>query len=104
MDAAYFLRVQTLTFRMMGFDLWESGSKNDRPQITFVVMILSIAFLAPLLFSTVINVTIVSIMSDALGSVLAIVVSVVKYLVFVYHRKSFVHLIYRIRDILEKGK
>ncbi|EDW06822.1 odorant receptor 9a [Drosophila mojavensis] len=102
MDAAYFLRVQTLTFRMMGFDLWESGSKNDRPQITFVVMILSIAFLAPLLFSTVINVTIVSIMSDALGSVLAIVVSVVKYLVFVYHRKSFVHLIYRIRDILEK--
>ncbi|TDG38997.1 hypothetical protein AWZ03_014582 [Drosophila navojoa] len=102
MDAAYFLRVQVLTFRLMGFDLWESSSRNDRPQITLMVMILTIAFLVPLLFSAVINVTIVSIMSDALGSVLAIIGSVVKYFVFISYRKSFVHLIYRIRDILER--
>lgn len=104
MDAAYFLRVQVLTFRLMGFDLWKSSSSNDRPQITLVVIGMMSTFLVPLFFSILFNVTNVSIMSDALGSLLAIILTVVKYSVFVYYRKHFVHLIYRIRDILERGK
>lgn len=104
MDAAYFLRVQVLTFRLMGFDLWKSNSTNDHPQITLVVIGMMSTFLGPLFFSILHNLTNVSIMSDAMGSLLAIILTVVKYAVFVYYRKHFVQLIYRIRDILENGK
>ncbi|EDW62928.2 odorant receptor 9a [Drosophila virilis] len=102
MDAAYFLRVQVLAFRLMGYDLWNSSSSHDRPQLTLVVIGLMGLFMAPLFFSILHNLTNVSIMSDAMGSLLAIMLTLVKYSVFVYYRKRFVQLIYRIRDILER--
>lgn len=102
MDETYFLRVQVLAFRLMGFDLWHNDSVNDRPQISFLVIGTMGAFLGPLFFAIKFYITNVSIMSDAMGSFLAVILTLVKYGVFVYNRRDFVQLIYRIRGILEK--
>jgi len=104
MDETYFLRVQVLAFRLMGFDLWHNDSPNDRPQISIFVIGTMGAFLGPLFFAIRFYITNVSIMSDAMGSFLAIILTLVKYGVFVYYRRDFVQLIYRIRGILERGK
>ncbi|KAH8415409.1 hypothetical protein KR222_010877 [Zaprionus bogoriensis] len=102
MDESYFLRVQVLAFRLMGFDLWNASGLNDHPQITLFVIGTMSAFLGPLFFAIKFYITNVSIMSDAMGSLLAIILTIVKYAVFVYYRKEFVELIYRIRSILEQ--
>ncbi|XP_034490203.1 odorant receptor 9a [Drosophila innubila] len=102
MDETYFLSVQVLAFRLIGFDLWHDNGQNDRPHISFLVIGTMGAFLGPLFFAIQFYITNVSIMSDAMGSLLAIILTLVKYGVFVYYRKDFVQLIYRIRGILEK--
>ncbi|XP_060661423.1 odorant receptor 9a [Drosophila nasuta] len=102
MDEAYFLRVQVLAFRLMGFDLWNNNSSKDRPQISFLVIGTMGAFLGPLFFAIKFYIKNVSIMSDAMGSFLAILLTLVKYGVFIYYRGDFVQLIYRIRGILER--
>lgn len=104
MDESYFLRVQVLAFRLMGFDLWDAGGVNDYPQISFFVIGSMSAFLGPLFCAIKFYITNVSIMSDAMGSFLAIILTIVKYGVFVYYRKDFVELVYRIRTILETGE
>lgn len=104
MDESYFLRVQVLAFRLMGFDLWEASGVNDYPQISLFVIGTMSAFLGPLFCAIKFYITNVSIMSDAMGSFLAIILTMVKYGVFVYYRKDFVELIYRIRTILETGE
>lgn len=104
MDESYFLRVQVLAFRLMGFDLWDASGLKDYPQISLFVIGTMSAFLGPLFFAIKFYITNVSIMSDAMGSLLAIILTMVKYGVFVYYRKDFAELIYRIRNILETGE
>ncbi|EDW29721.1 GL14885 [Drosophila persimilis] len=96
------LRVQILVYRLMGIDLWSPTAVNDRHLVTFVTMGPLFAFMLPMFLSARENITEVSLLSDTLGSTFASMLTLVKYLLFVYYRKEFVGMIYRIRSILEK--
>ncbi|XP_068158929.1 odorant receptor 9a [Drosophila tropicalis] len=102
MDDTYFLRVQIFVFSIMGIDLWHARPHKDRQWWTFITMGLLAAFLVPMFFAARNNVTNVSLMSDAMGSLVASSLTVIKYILFLYYRKEFVGLIYRIRDILDQ--
>ncbi|XP_052850500.1 odorant receptor 9a [Drosophila gunungcola] len=101
-DQGQSLRVQILVYRCMGIDLWSPTRANDRPLLTFVTMGPLLMFMVPMLFAAHEYITQVSLLSDTLGSTFASMLTLVKFLLFCYHRKEFVGLIYRIRGILDK--
>ncbi|XP_032582023.1 odorant receptor 9a isoform X2 [Drosophila sechellia] len=96
------LRVQILVYRCMGIDLWSPTMANDRPWLTFVTMGPLFLFMVPMFLAAHEYITQVSLLSDTLGSTFASMLTLVKFLLFCYHRKEFVGLIYRIRAILAK--
>lgn len=98
------LRVQILVYRCMGIDLWSPTMANDRPWLTFVTMGPLFLFMVPMFLAAHEYITQVSLLSDTLGSTFASMLTLVKFLLFCYHRKEFVGLIYHIRAILAKGK
>ncbi|BFG01020.1 odorant receptor 9a [Drosophila madeirensis] len=102
MEKSNSLRVQILVYRLVGIDLWSPTSANDRHLVTFVTMGPLFAFMLPMYLSARENITEVSLLSDTLGSTFASMLTLVKYMLFVYHRKEFVGMIYRIRGILDK--
>lgn len=98
------LRIQILVYRCMGIDLWSPTSANDRWLLTVVTMGPLFVFMLPMFLAAHKYITEVSLLSDTLGSTFASMLTLIKFLLFVYYRKQFVGLIYRIRGILEKGE
>ncbi|XP_017052102.1 odorant receptor 9a isoform X2 [Drosophila ficusphila] len=96
------LRVQILVYRCMGIDLWSPTTANDRPLLTFITMGPLFLFMVPMFLAAHEYITQVSLLSDTLGSTFASMLTLVKFLLFCYHRAEFVGLIYRIRAILDK--
>ncbi|KAH8334820.1 hypothetical protein KR074_003284 [Drosophila pseudoananassae] len=96
------LRIQILVYRCMGIDLWSPTSANDRQLLTVVTMGPLFVFMLPMFLAAHKYITEVSLLSDTLGSTFASMLTLIKFLLFVYYRKQFVGLIYRIRSILEK--
>ncbi|KAH8325364.1 hypothetical protein KR067_002370 [Drosophila pandora] len=96
------LRIQILVYRCMGIDLWSPTSANDRRLLTVVTMGPLFLFMLPMFLAAHKYITEVSLLSDTLGSTFASMLTLIKFLLFVYYRKQFVGLIYRIRGILEK--
>lgn len=98
------LRIQILVYRCMGIDLWSPTSANDRRLLTVVTMGPLFVFMLPMFLAAHKYITEVSLLSDTLGSTFASMLTLIKFLLFVYYRKQFVGLIFRIRGILEKGE
>ncbi|XP_016951609.2 odorant receptor 9a [Drosophila biarmipes] len=95
------LRIQILVYRCMGIDLWSPTRANDRTWLTLVTMGPLFLFMLPMFLAAHEYITQVSQLSDTLGSTFASMLTLVKFLLFCYHRRKFVGLIYHIRGILD---